>query len=617
MKLESQHSPTISNSSSISTMGIAVGAEAQISRMLRDQVYSDKILAVVREYVCNAHDEHVKHGIKKPVVVSVTEKTFSVRDFAKGLSDDDVRNVFGKYGASTKQNTNKLIGGFGIGSKAGHAYADTFIITSYFEGVKTTYACVLGGTGAVQIGEIHELAKEKTNETGIEISIEIKQGNGDSSRFSVTTENFCMFCNFNIEYYINGVKKETAKILKSEKVGNCEVRIVEIPKNTNNIYSYTQRSHILMGGVIYKKSFIIHTNRMKHNKAILFDFEVGELSVSLSRETFESNEALKRVENLVTKWVEDQKSKDLESLRNVKFEDYIKDDFMGIGLGEYQMHQGEVFQFDTRTVFKTWASFKDKLKWVHYGEEPKKDKDGKFPIILLPDVRDTGYWETKVRNFLTEKDNRYMVRSEVFYNLSEEDRDLFNTKGAKTLKYPKSSRGSKYKLHKGFKDLGYHNDIEAFNVIFGTEFDDEQECRDYAEDFYNNTDFKSVEHIKKYIITSVQCCDTLRNKIKQLGVLTLHCDVIKKKVDEINKIREEREKRDALKQSYFRNTALSGNNRIKEIFDKYPLTKLEKLVESTLKIRKNNNLRNKIIGGNTYGTKYNRSELRKILNFTK
>lgn len=623
MKLESQHSPTLSNSNSISTMGIAQGAEAQISRMLRDQVYSNKILAVVREYVCNAHDEHVKYNIKQPIEVKVTEKSFSVRDFAKGLSDDGVRSIFGKYGASTKQDTNTLIGGFGIGSKSGHAYSDTFIITSYFEGKKTTYACVLGGTGAVQIGEIHELAQEDTNETGIEISIDIKEG--DYNNYLKTSNKFCSVSGFNIRQFFDGKVCEPLKVLKTEQLENCNVRLVELNNNNLGSLDYARKSNIMMGGVVYKSGFIKHYNKLKDNKAIFFDFNVGELSVSLSRESFENNESLNRARNLIRDWVEQKEKEDLESLRNVDFEDFIKEDFMGTGLGEYQMLQGEVFQFEARVVFSAWEGFKGKLRKVS-NEEILKDEEGKFPIVLLPNVSSTTHWENKVRNFLADKGNTYMIRESIFYSLSEDDQSLFSISKARSLKYPKSPRGGRYKLYIKTSSVGDFNDIGVFNYIFETEFDDEQDCRDHAAEFYKNSDFKEVSQFYPYLISEggpsmyssiPSCCNTLYKKVRKLGVLSLYDQVIKDKMSEINKRKEEEQKRLDLKYKFLKTIALVETKKEIEMFKNYPIDKLERLVKSVEKIRNANNLRTKIIGDNYYGSKYTRKELKKILQFTK
>lgn len=64
--------------------------------ILSDKLYSNKILAVVREYLTNALDAQKSSGAVKPIEVIEPEvrftgnTPFSVRDFGTGLSEEDV-----------------------------------------------------------------------------------------------------------------------------------------------------------------------------------------------------------------------------------------------------------------------------------------------------------------------------------------------------------------------------------------------------------------------------------------------------------------------------------------------------------------------------------------------
>ena len=63
-----------------------------IAYILSAKLYSDPVLAVVREYICNGTDAHVECG-KKDLPVRVHAPTelepyFSVRDFGKGITFD-------------------------------------------------------------------------------------------------------------------------------------------------------------------------------------------------------------------------------------------------------------------------------------------------------------------------------------------------------------------------------------------------------------------------------------------------------------------------------------------------------------------------------------------------
>jgi hypothetical protein len=73
-----------SNNMDSSVMGMdAVGMDLA-TYFMRDKIYSNKIKAVVREYLCNAIDEHNKFDIKQAVQTGLraenNESTFYVRE---------------------------------------------------------------------------------------------------------------------------------------------------------------------------------------------------------------------------------------------------------------------------------------------------------------------------------------------------------------------------------------------------------------------------------------------------------------------------------------------------------------------------------------------------------
>ena len=134
MKLQFKNSPTIaSEDMTVSKMGIAQGAGDMLSGYLRDKIYSDKVLAYIRETITNSQDEHIKYNIDRAVDVKIEningQYIWSSRDYAKGLSEEAIRTVYGMYGGSDKRDNNNQVGGFGIGALAPFAISDTFYIT--------------------------------------------------------------------------------------------------------------------------------------------------------------------------------------------------------------------------------------------------------------------------------------------------------------------------------------------------------------------------------------------------------------------------------------------------------------------------------------------------------
>lgn len=119
---------------------------AKLFDILQNSMYTDKVLAPVREYLCNALDAHTQISNTAPFDVYLPNANvpeWVVRDYGPGLSHHDVMHLFTTYLQSTKDDSNNLIGGFGLGSKSAFAYTDQFVVVSYFNGTVTRYVCFI------------------------------------------------------------------------------------------------------------------------------------------------------------------------------------------------------------------------------------------------------------------------------------------------------------------------------------------------------------------------------------------------------------------------------------------------------------------------------------------
>jgi hypothetical protein len=157
------------------SFGIKSSGLHHILGILRNQLYSDKELAVIREYSCNAVDAHTVAGHpERPIEVTLPTKMslfFKVRDFGPALSETEIQEVYAFYGESTKRNTNDQIGMLGIGSKAAFAYGDNYVINSFLDGKKYIYNAFIDPS---QIGQISKIGEEPTKEeNGIEIVVPV------------------------------------------------------------------------------------------------------------------------------------------------------------------------------------------------------------------------------------------------------------------------------------------------------------------------------------------------------------------------------------------------------------------------------------------------------------
>ena len=79
------------------SFGIKESGLSHIFNVLRNQLYSDKVLAVIREYSTNAVDAHIEVGqADKPIKVTLpTQMTpeFKVRDFGRGLTEEQAKGA--------------------------------------------------------------------------------------------------------------------------------------------------------------------------------------------------------------------------------------------------------------------------------------------------------------------------------------------------------------------------------------------------------------------------------------------------------------------------------------------------------------------------------------------
>jgi hypothetical protein len=293
-----------------SKFGIASSEDlVYIFDILRNKLYSDKALAVVREYTTNAADANTEAGhTNKPIVITAPSQMsphFKVRDFGNGLSEEDVRSVYCMYGRSTKRNSNAFTGQLGLGSKSGFAYGDSFTITSFFNGLKSVYTAYIDET---KLGAVAKISESKTNEEpGVEITIPVKSA--DISVFQRKIEEVCKF--FKVTPVIHG-NVIISPIEKQFSGSNWSIQ------SSRNSYGPKQATAV-MGNIgypidasqVYPSDYNDYwRSKSKGLKMLMaqsiIHFNIGDLSIAASREELEYNpatiEAIKRAAS--TAWSE-------------------------------------------------------------------------------------------------------------------------------------------------------------------------------------------------------------------------------------------------------------------------------------------------------------------------
>jgi len=275
--------------------------QAHIFSILRSQLYSDKLLAVIREYSTNALDAHVASNVNVPIKITLPsiwcDGKFTIRDYGNGLSYDDIINVFASYGESTKRNTNNQVGMLGLGSKSAFAYTNTFIITSYNNGIKSVYNAFIDESNK---GVVSLVSTEGTDETGIEICIPIKSE--DSKQLYDKCYNFFKY--WDVTPSFNNRLNEDIKSFKQKPY---------ILKSDGWFVTRQEfRDHSLlvhMGNICYPVN--VESARIPEEKRQLFrqnyyaihlTANIGDVTNSASRESLELNDkTIKWINNSIDK----------------------------------------------------------------------------------------------------------------------------------------------------------------------------------------------------------------------------------------------------------------------------------------------------------------------------
>ncbi len=268
--------------------GISDQDQAHILQILRDRLYTNKILAVLREYGSNAWDEHRDAGTPdRPIKVVLPTRlvpALVIRDYGRGLSEDDVLNVYVKYGASTKRDADVAVGMLGIGAKSAFAYADSFTVTSFQAGVKSIYVAVLDESDVGVINKLGE-APCKADETGVEIKVQVDP----KDIWDFQREAAALFPFFN-----------------PQPVINLELPKLELDKNSAGFVYAEQFDGLdqwvaVMGCVPYRIDFTSVSDRLQDAGLLGFSraarggllFDIGDVDVAANREGLEYTEDTK------------------------------------------------------------------------------------------------------------------------------------------------------------------------------------------------------------------------------------------------------------------------------------------------------------------------------------
>ena len=285
----------------------SIEASAKAFMILSDGLYSNKILAVVRELSTNAYDSHVDAKCTdKPFEVHLPnrlEPYFHVRDFGTSMSHENCMTLYTTYFRSTRNNSNDAVGCLGLGSKAPFAYTDSFTVEAYLDGKKRIYSAHRDRNGSPTFSLLETVDTNEPN--GIKVSMPVRNDDMDAFR------------------------REAQRVYKYFKVrptitGNSDVYFYNedtLLKSEDGSWEFNTGDNsnlIIMGQIAYPinedsvSSRYVEEDKIGnflwHSQGLRLYVKIGDVDITPSREALSyTNETKKNIRALLEKVVSDIK----------------------------------------------------------------------------------------------------------------------------------------------------------------------------------------------------------------------------------------------------------------------------------------------------------------------
>lgn len=269
--------------------------------ILRNKMYSNKIAAVAREITSNSRDANrenkktdvpIEIEIVEPnVFLSSTDMQIMFKDKGTGITPDRMANIFLNYGASTKRNTNKQTGGFGLGAKTPFAYTDTFTVVTVYKtptgNVKDTYTASITDRSGKGSGEMILFNSEETKEdTGTMIVVPIRES--DRAEFEREVHRATAF--WKVKPVLKGFETQSWKFKEVFKGTGFNI-IEDIEDRFSNRYL------VVLDGIPYEvdRGVLNLDSGFLHGTDLIlcYHYNNGELTVSANREALQYDRGTK------------------------------------------------------------------------------------------------------------------------------------------------------------------------------------------------------------------------------------------------------------------------------------------------------------------------------------
>lgn len=279
----------------------SIEASSKAFFILSDGLYSNKILAVVRELSTNAYDSHVEAGKVDTAfdvhIPTQLDPTFSIRDYGTSMDHADCMQLYTTYFRSTRNNSNDAVGCLGLGSKAPFAYSDSFTVEAYLNGIRRLYTAYKDESGNPVFSLMDESHTSEVN--GIKVSINVSAY--DVTRFQHEANKVYEY--FKVKPNFTGYKPTFRSIDKVLAGSNWYFD----DNNSDNV--------IIMGQIAYPidvrqltassdNSHERHRKFIEYSSGLKIFVKIGDVDITPSRESLSysrdtKNNILNIVENIL------------------------------------------------------------------------------------------------------------------------------------------------------------------------------------------------------------------------------------------------------------------------------------------------------------------------------
>lgn len=286
MIITTNNSTFVENDGSFKTEGITF-SQNKIAKMFMIVLkgYSDAISSTVREITSNCVDSHTEAKVDTPVIVDINYDDggwyISFEDNGVGISTDRFNNIYRKLLESTKENSNDLIGGWGLGSKLPLAYREDFYLTTRFDGIEYSYLIFMNGeTGCPDTTLLSEQSTDLCNGSIVKVYIE----SDDLYKFQKA-------CRDQLTYFDNVIFRGQATAYTKN-----EYKIYDAINYKYRPDSSIKNLHLCIDRVVYPLDMAKigdfeykGCNIMNIDLPFALKFKTGDLKVTPTREQIEYN----------------------------------------------------------------------------------------------------------------------------------------------------------------------------------------------------------------------------------------------------------------------------------------------------------------------------------------